>query len=251
MIRILLCAFNEAKNIEKLIPSIIHEFELMQREFEIIFCLDCSTDNSVEVIEKYKKQCPITILPIENQRGLGIAFKKTFTHTILNCSDNDLIISFDADCTHKPSQLSEMIKIFDNENLDFMVASRFINSSSISHFPFYRIMISKSISLFLQILFPIKNTKNKNKIKDYTSGYRIYKNSILQKLYKKLGANFITEKDFTYVIEILIKLNQNKLINNFAEYPIKYEYGEKIGASKLRLSSNFSRLILLCFKLLK
>jgi len=250
LIRIVLCAFNEAKNIEKLIPSIIHEFELMQREFEIIFCLDCSTDDSVEVIEKYKKQCSIIILQIENQRGLGLAFKKAFLHTIFNCNDNDLIISFDADCTHNPSQLPEMIKIFDNENLDFMVASRFINSSSISHFPIYRTIISKSISLFLQTLFPLKNSKN-NKIKDYTSGYRIYKNSILKKLYKKLGTKFITEKDFTYVIEILIKLNQHKLINNFAEYPIKYEYGEKIGASKMRLSRNFYRLILLCFKLLK
>ena len=142
-----------------------------------------------------------------------------------------------------------MIKIFDEKNLDFMVASRFVNSSSIAHFPAYRKLISSSISLFLQTLFPIKNSQNK--IKDYTSGYRIYKNNILQKLYKKLAMKFITEADFTCLIEILIKLNQQKLLNNFEEYPIQYEYGEKIGASKLRLSRNFYRLIILSFKLLK
>ena len=145
MIKIILCAFNEAKNIEKLIPSIIHEFELMQRKFEIIFCLDCSTDNSVEVIEKFKKQCSIIILPIENQRGLGLAYKKAFLHNIFNDNEDDIIISFDADCSHNPSQLKEMIKIFEEKNLDFMVASRFVNESSISHFPFYRKLISRSI----------------------------------------------------------------------------------------------------------
>ena len=249
MIKIILCAFNEAKNIQKLIPSIIHEFELMQREFEIIFCLDCSTDNSVEIIESFKNKCSITILPIENQRGLGLAYKKAFLHVIFNSKPEDLIISFDADCTHNPSQLKDMIKIFDNKNLDFMVASRFVNSSSIAHFPKYRKLISASISLFLQTFFPIKNSQNK--IKDYTSGYRIYKNDILQKLYKKLGTKLITESDFTCLIEILIKLNQQKLLNNFEEYPIQYEYGEKIGASKLRLSRNFYRLLILSIKLIK
>jgi dolichol-phosphate mannosyltransferase len=249
LIKIILCAFNEAKNIQKLIPSIIHEFELMQREFEIIFCLDCSTDNSVEIIENFKNKCLITILPIDNQRGLGLAYKKAFLHVIFNAKPEDLIISFDADCTHNPSQLKNMIKVFDEKNLDFMVASRFVNSSSIAHFPKYRKLISSSISLFLQSLFPIKNSQNK--IKDYTSGYRIYKNNILQKLYKKLATKFITETDFTCLIEILIKLNQQKLLNNFEEYPIQYEYGEKIGASKLRLSRNFYRLIILSIKLLK
>ncbi len=249
MIKIILCAFNEAKNIEKLIPSIIHEFELMQRKFEIIFCLDCSTDNSVEVIDKYKKICPITILPIENQRGLGIAYRKAFLYTIFNSDCHDLIVSFDADCSHNPSQLKDMIKIFENKNLDFMVASRFVNKSSMSHFPLYRKIISKSISIFLQKIFPIKNQESI--IKDYTSGYRIYKNHILQNLYKKIGKNIIQENDFTCLIEILIKLNKNKLINNFEEFPIKYEYGEKIGASKLRLFHNFYRLIILTTKLLK
>ena len=249
MIKIILCAFNEAKNIQKLIPSIIHEFELMQREFEIIFCLDCTTDNSVEIIENFKNKCPITILPIDNHRGLGLAYKKAFLHVIFNSKPDDLIISFDADCTHNPSQLKDMIKVFEEKNLDFMVASRFVNSSSIAHFPRYRKLISASISLFLQTFFPIKNSRNK--IKDYTSGYRIYKNDVLQKLYKKLGTKLITESDFTCLIEILIKLNQQKLLKNFEEYPIQYEYGEKIGASKLRLSRNFYRLLILSIKLLK
>ena len=249
MIKIILCAFNEAKNIQKLIPSIIHEFELMQREFEIIFCLDCSTDNSVEIIENFKNKCAITILPIDNQRGLGLAYKKAFLHVIFNAKPDDLIVSFDADCTHNPSQLKDMIRVFEEKNLDFMVASRFVNTSSIAHFPFYRKLISLSISLFLQTFFPIKNSQNK--IKDYTSGYRIYKNNILQKLYKKLGINLITETDFTCLIEILIKLSQQNLLKDFEEYPIQYEYGEKIGASKLRLSRNFYRLIILSIKLIK
>lgn len=249
MIKIILCAFNEAQNLEKLIPSIIEQFKIMQREFEIIFCLDCTTDNSVKIIEEFSKNYPIKILPIENQRGLGIAYKKAFLYCIKNFLSDDLIISFDADCTHKPSQLPEMIKLFEEKKLDFMVASRFANLSSITHFPLYRKIISFSISIILQILFPIKNTEIK--IKDYTSGYRIYRNEILQNLYQQIGDKFISENDFTCLIEILIKLNQHKLITNFIEFPIKYEYGDKNGASKMRLIYNFYRLLILSIKLIK
>jgi dolichol-phosphate mannosyltransferase len=249
LIKIILCAFNEAKNLEKLISAIIHEFELMAKNFEIIFCLDCTTDNSVKIIEGFRDKCQITILPIDNQRGLGIAYKKAFLHVIQNCDKNDIIISFDADCTHNPSQIPAMLEIFTKDNLDLMIASRFVDKSSIKHFPFYRKMISLSISILLRNLFPIKNSKNQ--IKDYTSGYRIYKNSVLQFLFEKKDQQFITEKDFTCLIEILIRLNQVQAIKNFCEYPIKYDYSGKIGASKLRLFHNFYRLIFLCFKLLK
>jgi len=249
LIKIIICAYNEEQNLQKLLTDLTQQLELLQREFEIIFCLDGTNDNSKTIISIFSQKYKITILPESNKRGLGIAYKKAFLHVIYNCDPSDIIVSFDADFSHNPSQLKEMLGIFENKKLDFMVASRFVDKSSMILFPLYRKLISKSISIFLQNIFPIKN--NNNQIKDYSSGYRIYQNEILQNLHKKIGINFITEKDFTCLIEILIKLNKNKLINNFEEFAIKYEYGNKIGASKLRLFYNFYRLTILSIKLLK
>jgi len=59
--------------------------------------------------------------------------------------------------------------------------------------------------------------------------------------------NFITEPEFTYTCEFAIKLS--RLESRFDEIAIYYEYGKKIGASKLRIMRNFWRLMLLLFKL--
>ena len=190
MLKIILCAFNEEQNLQILLSDLTEQLELLQREFEIIFCLDGSNDNSLKIISLFSEKYKITILPIENQRGLGIAYKKIFKYLLNNFHDEDLIISLDADNTHNTKQIPSMIEKFENNKLDLLIASRFFDKSLISSFPIYRQMISKITSIILQNLFKVKNINQKN-ILDYTSGYRIYSSKIIKKLYEKYHDNFI------------------------------------------------------------
>ena len=246
MIKIILCAYNEEQNLNKLLTDLISDLKLLQRDFEIIFCLDCTTDNSSSVIERFAKDCKITILPQDNIRGLGRAYKKIFLHLLLNCNDDDLIISLDADNTHNTSQIQSMMEYFEKNSLDFLIASRFFEKSLISSFPLHRKLISKLTSLILQKLFAVKNINQQN-ILDYTSGYRIYKGKILKEIYKKYNDNFILEPEFTYTCELLIKIS--RLAFRIDEIPILYNYKNKIGASKMRILQNLYRLILMIFNL--
>ncbi len=246
MIKIILCAYNEEQNIRKLLTDLTQQLELLQREFEIIFCLDGSKDNSEAIISDFSKDFKINILPKENKRGLGLAYKKIFLHVLKNSNEEDLIISLDADNTHNPHQIPEMIKYFESKSLDFLIASRFFEKSLISSFPFYRKMISKSTSLILQFLFGAKNIAGKN-ILDYTSGYRIYRAKLLTKLQEKYQNNFITEPEFTYTCELLIKIS--KLSMRLDEVSILYDYNKKIGVSKMRIIQNSYRLFLMIFNL--
>ena len=246
MLKIILCAFNEAQNLSKLLSDLIEQLNFLQREFEIIFCLDCSNDNSFEIINGFKNQAKITILEQENVRGLGLAYKKNFRYVLANSLDQDLIISLDCDNTHNPNQLKEMIEYFEKNSLDLLVASRFFDKSIVSSFPAHRKFISKATSKILQILFSVKNIHQKNVI-DYTSGYRIYRLKALRMVYQKYQEKFIEEPEFTYTCEILIKIfNENARID---EYPLNYDYTKKIGKSKLRILKNFKRLVLLILKL--
>lgn len=246
MLKIILCAFNEAQNLSKLLTDLIEQLNFLQREFEIIFCLDCSNDNSVEIINSYANQAKITILPQENIRGLGLAYKKNFQYVIANSQDQDLIISLDCDNTHNPNQLQEMIEYFEKNSLDLLIASRFFNKSIVSSFPIHRKFISKATSQILQIFFGVKNIHQKN-ILDYTSGYRIYRLKALQLIYQKYQEKFIEEPEFTYTCEILIKIFFEK--SRIDEYPLNYDYTKKIGKSKLRILKNFQRLIMLILRL--
>jgi hypothetical protein len=63
----------DIKNLQKLLTDLTQQLELLQREFEIIFCLDGTNDNSKTIISIFSQKYKITILPESNKRGLGIA----------------------------------------------------------------------------------------------------------------------------------------------------------------------------------
>lgn len=220
--------------------------QILHPDFEIIACLDGSKDESFELLSSFSKFHPVKILPLKNERGLGLAFKRLFLEAIENSADSDLVISLDADNTHNPEQIPEMIEHFKKNNLDLLVASRFCSNSVMADFPLRRRLMSKSISLLLQNLFSVKKISGK-KLQDFTSGYRIYKVAKLKKLFAEKKDQFITEPEFTYTCEILIKLA--RIGCRIDEIAISYDYGKKIGASKLRILRNFWRLIILLGKL--
>jgi len=241
MLKIFLCCYNEAQNLKKLLSDLEREMQLVKRDFEVWFCLDGTSDDSVEVIKTFSNLKTV-ILPQINQRGLGLAYKRLFFEAVKNFSNEDLIISLDADNSHNPAQIPLMLEHFEKNNLDFLVASRFCGNSVMEEFPLHRKLISKSISLLLQTFFPIKKINGKN-LQDYTSGYRVYRSAVIKKLFAKEKTNFISEPEFTYTCEFLIKLSRLKI--RVDEIAISYEYGKKIGASKLRIMRNFWRLIVM------
>jgi dolichol-phosphate mannosyltransferase len=246
MIKIIFCALNEEQNLKKLLLNLSYEMEILQKKFEIIICLDGTNDKSLEVIEQFKRFFEIKVLPQENKRGLGFAYKKLFLEVIRNSCDDDLIISLDADNTHNPKQIGVMITNFKKHSLDFLVASRFCDNSVMKGFPIYRRLVSKSTSLLLQWIFPIQKISGK-KLQDYTSGYRIYRAKKLKELFKKEGNNFIIEPEFTYTCELLIKLSY--LNCRIDEMPISYDYQNKIGNSRLRIIRNLFRLLIMVSQL--
>ncbi len=248
MIKIIFCALNEEQNLKKLLINISHEMQLLGRDFEIIACLDGTTDASAETLQAFQKFHSVKILPLKNERGLGLAYKRLFLDVLENSADDDLVLSLDADNTHNPKQIAEMLQHFENNNLDLVVASRFCSKSVMEEFPIHRKFISKFTSILLQNLFSVKKISGE-KLQDFTSGYRLYKVEKLKKLFEIKKDQFICEPEFTYTCELLIKLSR---INcRIDEIAISYDYGQKVGASKLRILRNFWRLMILLVKLRK
>jgi len=252
MIKVIFCALNEEQSLKKFLIDLSHELQILatkyNQESEIIVCLDGSTDKSFELVSALQDFHPITILPLKNQRGLGLAYKRLFKHILNNENeDDDIIISLDSDNTHNPNQIHEMFEYFNENSLDFLVASRYCNTSIMKEFPLHRKCVSKAVSILFQSLFRVKKI-NGQKLLDFTSGYRFYKLEKLKELYKNRGDKIITEPEFTYTCELVVRLARLK--SRIDEIAISYEYNNKIGKSKLRLGRNFIRLIALTFKLL-
>jgi len=243
MIFILLPCLNEAENLKIIIPEIHKLFQNNNYVYKILVCYDCSTDNTENIVNNFKKKSiNIELLDYKNKMGLGIAFLRLFKEAVKQKkTDNDIIITLDADNTHDPNGILLLLNKI-NSGYDLAIQSRFCKNSLITGFSNFRKLISLSISIVLRIIFPVGEN-----IKDYTSSYRAYKISILEKAFEKFKDNFITETEFTYTIETIIKINT--ITKKITETPLKYRYDKKIGRSKLKLIKNGYRFIILITKL--
>jgi len=235
---VLLPCYNEAENLKPLVEKI--GYILRNNNYEIVAVNDGSRDNTLEILKELAKSFPITIINHKKNLGLHRALRNGIKH-IINVSDSDdIIITMDADNTHDPKYITQMIEKINN-GCDIVIASRYINGGKQINVPAHRIFLSIGINTILRGISGIP-------VKDQTTGYRAYRVEILKNMIKNLEDNFITSKGFEVAVELLIKAyycggNQVKI----SEIPIILDYGRKIGNSKMKLFKT----ITLYLKLLK
>lgn len=247
MIKVILCALNEEQNLRQLIEDLAKQFALLQQKFEIIICIDGSSDNSYSLLCDLQKLYPLKILSLKNQRGLGLSRNRVYCEAVKNgVTSDDIVIHLDADNSHDPAQIAAMLLHFYQHNLDIVVASRFCDNSTMQGFPLKRQLVSRLVSLFMQNTMALRKI-SRQKLKDYSSGYRIYRASKIRELYDIYGDKMIVEKDFSSTCEVICKLG--KLNAKIDEIPIQYDYSKKLGGSKLRIIRNACQLALLVVKL--
>ncbi len=157
--------YNEAKNIEKFVELI--ESCLNSYEYEIIFVDDNSTDKTHEIVKKiaYKKTNVRCIRRI-GRRGLSSA-------VIEGClsSSSDLLLIIDSDLQHDEKKIPIMINTLQKENLELVIASRFLNHNKVLGLTKYR----NALSQFANFL---ANTISRANLTDPMSGFFLIKRSV-------------------------------------------------------------------------
>jgi cellulose synthase/poly-beta-1,6-N-acetylglucosamine synthase-like glycosyltransferase len=105
-------AYNEGETIA---DTIEHIFSIDYNNIiQVIVVNDCSTDNTIEVVEHLKKKYPSLIL-INNEENLGNAAKSK--NVGLKYATGELIAFVDADSYPAKDSLKKMIGFFDNEKV--------------------------------------------------------------------------------------------------------------------------------------
>ncbi|QTE22887.1 glycosyltransferase [Polaribacter cellanae] len=112
-ISVIICAKNEAKNLQKFLPFII---EQNYSDFEIVLINDASSDKTREIMEEFKKKhANIKIINVENIEAFWGNKKYALTLGI-KAAKNEHLLFTDADC--KPiskNWIAEMSKNFTRE----------------------------------------------------------------------------------------------------------------------------------------
>lgn len=223
--------FNEKENISRLLRLLERVLKKIKGwDFKILVVDDNSPDGTAEVVEQIaKKNKDVRLLLRHKKTGLGAAYlagmKKAFEEL-----GSDIVIVMDADLSHKPEYLPELLKKILG-GADFVVGSRRIPGGTIPReWPVYRKFLSIGGNALVTIFL------GSRALTDWTSGYRAIKKGV----YKKVRQMIVEDKaEFRgYTFNISFAYHATKEGFKVAEIPIKFP-DRKRGESKLGLEYLF------------
>ena len=241
---VLLPAYNEEENIQPLIEQWADCKEQLNKELELNLIMlpidDKSTDNTKEILMNMENNY---IKPIYHKANLGLGggLNPGFSYFIKNASQGDLIFVMDADNTHNPKYCLDMIRKLYSDKLDCVIASRYCENSEIVGVPSHRNFLSSGARAYYTLVLGIPH------VKDYTCGYRVYTYEIIKKAYEKYGENFIQEKGFSCMMEIIYKIHL--LGGKVGETGFVLRYDNKLGESKMKVMKTIKNSLKTALKL--
>ena len=219
--------FNEAKNLSILIPKIY--YYLKNKKFELIIVDDNSTDNTSNILKKFKKKNFFHIVRKANRdlsKSCILGFKKARYKNIL---------VMDGDLQHKPSDIKKLLHIFHKDRPDIVVGTRDLFKNKKHNLNIFRLFASR-------ILILIVNALLGNKTSDPMSGFFMFKKKIFIESQNKL-----IKKGYKILLDLLYIKNQKiKIID------VKINFDSRMkGKSKMSLKVLFYLVSVILKKFLK
>jgi len=209
--------YNEALNIGKLIRAL----KLLKADLKIIVVDDASPDGTGKIVSKI---ADVVLISRKRKLGLGSAYKEGFKYAFSH--GYDVVGTMDADFSHDPKFLPKMItKIKDH---DLVIGSRYVKGGNIIGFNFVRKLISGSAQFAARSILGLK-------VKDATSGYRIYKKKVLV----RIKFDSILSQGYSYLIESLFLATKSGF--KIGEVPIVFK-NRRLGSSKISSAEIFKAL---------
>lgn len=247
-ITVVLPAYNEEENLETLVGEwekyagqISAEFGL---QLKIVAVNDGSHDKTREIGEKLENEIEnFKLVNHEKNKGLGEAVKTGILYVLDNCPQSMYTCLMDCDNTHDPRFVIDMLKKQRQSSADVVIASRYQSGAAVKGVSTFRLFMSEGAKYVYSFLLGVKN------VRDYTCGYRLYKNDILRKAYKRFGSNIIEESGFTCMAELLYKLYSCGAA--YEEVPFELRYDFKKGESKMHVFKTAKDSVSLALKLRK
>ena len=220
VISVVIPAYNEEKTIGNVVSETISTMETVGMPYEIVVVDDGSTDETRRIATRYKA----AVLSNGKNRGKGYTLRKGFQQ-----AQGDIIVTMDADGTHRPKEIPDLIRPLFN-GVDIVTGSRFLGRERDS-----TSRLNRLGNFLFNVVIIILTGK---RITDSQTGFRAFKKEVLQKTnLESLGYEIETE--------MTIKGLKNGLI--YQEKPVSCRK-RKYNNSKLKILSDGARILRTIFK---
>jgi glycosyltransferase involved in cell wall biosynthesis len=201
--------YNESKTLSLLLNRVLRQIESV---YEIIVVDDCSSDNSVQIVESLNDE-RIKVFRHRVNQGKGAALRTGFME-----ATGEVVLVQDADLEYDPSEYSKLLAPIKEGRADVVYGSRFTGGSEHSVGRFWHMIGNKILTL-------ISNMMSNLDLTDMETCYKVFRSEIIKQI-------IIEEDRFGFEPEVTAKLAKMKI--SMCEVGIRYhgrsyDEGKKIG----------------------
>ena len=185
---ILIPTYNEAQNIEHLLSRLDAARNQFATEYkaDILMIDDNSPDKTAEIAKSMNIE-GLSVLIRAMKGGLGPAYLSAFKQGLVG--DYDYFVQMDADLSHKPEQLIDLLRAA-NEN-SLIIGTRWMPGGSVVNWPRRRKIISRFGTWYASFVLKLP-------YQDLTSGFRVLPRELLE----TIDLNEIKTKGYGFQIEM-------------------------------------------------
>jgi glycosyltransferase involved in cell wall biosynthesis len=199
-------AYNEAATIEALLDAVWK----LDLDKQIVVVDDGSTDDTGDIVERWRAGREAVILVSQRNRGKGAAVRAAIPH-----ADGDISVIQDADLEYDPADVPALIEPIQRGVADVVYGSRLSGGRPQRAYLFWHLVGNRFLSLLTNVLY---NTT----LSDMETGYKAFRTEVLRSL-------DLRQDDFGIEPEITAKVCKRKL--RVYELPIAY-YGRTYAEGK-------------------
>ncbi|MEJ2854267.1 MULTISPECIES: glycosyltransferase [unclassified Saccharothrix] len=233
---IVLPAYNEAESL----PPLLRRIAEVARTEEITAWVvdDGSSDGTAECAHGVAG-VDVRVVRHPVNLGLGQAVQSGLRAVLEVAAPDDLVVVMDADDTHDPALITALRGEI-AAGADVVICSRFVDGGDDATAPAFRRLLSRGAAVLFRRVLDVDG------VRDFTSGFRAYRVSLLARAAEHWGERLVEERGFACMVELLLKLRHCRPV--IAEVPLTLRYDRKQGPSKLKLRRTIAQYLRLLMR---
>ncbi|MEC3977327.1 glycosyltransferase [Amycolatopsis sp. H20-H5] len=221
---VVLPAFNEEASLPPLLRRLA---EVALTEQVTVWVVDDgSSDGTASTAEAGVEGLDVRLVRHLVNLGLGRAVLSGLRAALEVAGRDDVVIVMDADDTHDPALIPRLQAEIEAGS-DVAICSRFVPGGDDKTAPLGRRLLSRGAAVLFHRALRVDG------VRDFTSGFRAYRATLLVRASGHWGERLIEEQGFACMVELLLKLRHCSPV--ITEIPLELRYDRKQGPSKLKL----------------
>ena len=167
---VVLPTYNESRNLDQIVPAILSQDD----RIEILVVDDNSPDGTGTIAEAIAATIDrVHVLHRQAKEGLGRAYLAGFRWGL--DQGFDLLFEMDADFSHDPRFLPDLIRTVEVDGADLAIGSRYKTGVNVINWPMSRLLLSLDANQYARLITGLP-------VEDSTGGFKCFRRKVLESL---------------------------------------------------------------------